>query len=436
MKLEEQSLQTEAAQALSRYEALRARSDEAPRELLSTALVELGVSVEELRVAGEANQEYSDLLAVAREALAAERASLSMLFEFAPDGYLVTDPAGRVSRANRMASELFGMPRAYLLGKPLAVFVKLSERAGFRALLRRLGEGTGSMFALEANMVARGGRIFEASIRVANGGGELRWTVRDVSDQRHAQRSLFEAHEGLALRTRELESEIDERRQVEDNLRRSEERYRMLSSHLHGSIENERTRIAREVHDELGAALTAIRFDLAHMQNTEPNGATGRAIARIDAAIRATRRICSDLRPSLLDHMGLWAAIEWFVEDMGSRAGIQSKVELEPSGELEEPARTSVFRIVQEAVTNTVRHAGASTLRVSARRETGHLQIEVADDGRGINKRELLRPDAFGITGMQERARACGGQIVIEPAARGTRVRLRVPIPTGDICES
>jgi PAS domain S-box-containing protein len=382
--------------------------------------------------------EGQSLEAQAAEALAAERTSFEMLYEYAPDGYLVTDSVGLVRRANRMAGELFGVSRGHLINKPIVVFVTPAERSAFRALLRRISAGEGGMFAFEANLEARGGRAFDASIRVATGADELRWTIRDVTEQHRAQRSLSDAHEKLGDRTRELESEIDKRRRTDASLRRSEERYRLLSAHLHEGIEEERTRIARDVHDELGSALTAIRFELSGLRSAaQVDEAVRRAIGRVDAAIRATRRICTDLRPSLLDHMGLWAAIEWLVEDIGGRSGIQCKVELEAGSELEEPARTSVFRIVQEAVTNTVRHAKASTLRVSARGEAGELEIEVADDGRGIRTSELARPDAFGITGMQERARACGGRIVIEPAAQGTRVLLRVPIATGGArCES
>ena len=433
--LETQNLEAQAAEARARYEVLRARSgEEVGGDLLASTLDELGVSLEELRVAGEANQEYCTALAAAREALAAERTSFQMLFEFAPDGYLVTDSAGLVLRANRMAGKLLGVPHEHVIHKPIVVFVALSERRAFRALLRRLGEGKGSMFAFEATFEARGGRAFDASIRVATGGHELRWSIRDVTEQHRAQRSLSDAHQRLGERTRQLEGEIDEHRLSDENLRLSEDRYRRLSTHLQEGIEEERTRIAREVHDELGAALTAIRFELSGLKTAgQVDAAVHSAIGRVDAAIRTTRRICSDLRPSLLDHMGLWAAIEWFVEDMASRCGIRCQVKLEPANELDEPARTSVYRIVQEAVTNTVRHAKASSLRVSARGRAGELEIEVADDGHGIRTAELVRPDAFGIAGMQERARACGGRILIEPAAQGTRVLLRVPLAAGGV---
>jgi PAS domain S-box-containing protein len=433
VKLESPNRKAQAIEARARYEDLRARSgEETDGEVLASTVQELSVTIEELRVANEASKEYSTALATAREALASERVSYQTLYEYAPDGYLVTDSVGLVLRANRMAAELFGVPRGHLISKPITVFVKLDERRDFRALLCRIGNGNSSMFTFESTLEARGGRTFTASIRVAGGGNELRWTIRDVTEQRRAERSLSEAHAKLGQRTRELEGEIDERRHADENLRRSEERYRMLSAHLHEGIEEERTRIAREVHDELGSALTAIRFELSDLRSVpQADEAVRRAIGRVDAAIRATRRICSDLRPSLLDHMGLWAAIEWFVEDMAGRSGIQCQVELEPGSDLAEPVRTSVFRIVQEAVTNTVRHANASSLRVSARGKAGELEILVADNGRGIGSSELARPDAFGIAGMQERARACGGRIVIGSAEQGTRVLLRVPLASG-----
>ena len=418
VKPEAGSLEAQAAEAYTRYEAADTRDAlAASHEMLAAS---------------------QEMLAASRDALAAERAAGQVLFEHAPDGYLVTNSVGLVLRANKMAGELFGVPRERLVNKPITVFVTLAERGAFRKLLLKISGRNGGMFAFDGHLEARGGRTFAASVRVSSGGDELRWTIRDVTDEHRAQRSLFDAHQRLEQRTHELESEITDREQADTSLRRSEERYRMLSAHLHEGIEEERARIAREVHDELGSALTAIRFELSDLRSAaQGDDAVRRAIGRVDAAIRATRRICSGLRPSLLDHMGLWAAIEWFIEDMAGRSGIQCKVDLAPGTELGEPARTSVFRIVQEAVTNTVRHAKASSLRVSARDKAGELEIQVADDGRGIRPAELTRPDAFGITGMQERARACGGRIVIEPAEKGTRILLRVPLAAeGTACAS
>ena len=382
-------------------------------------------------------------LDAARTALIAERSAFRMLFELAPDGYLVTDHVGAIERANRMAGTLLGVPRENLLRKPLTVFVPVSERIAFRALLARMASGTGgTMLTFEANLIARGGRSFGASIRVAGGGRDLRWSIRDVTAERRSQQDLRDAHRRLEGHAEALRVENEERSRTEERLRLSEERYRQLSSHLRASIESERARIAREVHDELGAALTAIRFELSSMRGgtCKDEGvqqSIAASIERTDAAIRATRRLCSDLRPSLLDHMGLWPAIEWLVEDLAGRAGIQAIARLDEGREVREPERaTAIFRIVQEAVTNVVRHAGASNLRVVANGSNTEMAIEVSDDGRGIADTEIIRPDAFGIIGMQERARACGGDVSIVRQSKGTRVTVRVPIAAEARCES
>jgi PAS domain S-box-containing protein len=432
---EVQNPEADVAHALARFEALRARiREDADNGLLDIMVHELSTSLEELRVASEANREQSDALAATREALFAERRAFQMLFEFAPDGYLVTDRLGKILRANRMAGELFGVPLGNLVGKPLTVFIGLDGRSQFRSVVRRLSSGNGGMRSFEGRLIARGGRSFDASIRVTGGGEELRWAIRDVTEQHRAHQALRDAHQGLEARTGELRQEIAERRLAEEHLAQSEGRYRDLSAHLQAGIEEERSRIAREVHDELGSALTAVRFELARAVESSDEPARDTlikaSIGRIDAAIRTTRRICSDLRPSLLDHMGLWAAIEWLVEDVGERAGLQCTVDLARGGEVNEAERsTAVFRIVQEAVTNVVRHAGAKRLSVTARTTGNEVFIDVSDDGRGIGETELARPDAFGIIGMQERARACGGRVAIERGAgRGTRVRMRVPL--------
>jgi two-component system sensor histidine kinase UhpB len=267
--------------------------------------------------------------------------------------------------------------------------------------------------------------------------------TRDVTEQRRDQRAFRDAHQRLAARADVLQHEVDKQRVTEERLRQSEERYRQLSAYLHAFIEEERARIAREVHDELGAALTAIRFELTALRGGAEDGAAVRqaaaeSIRRVDAAIRSTRRICSELRPSLLDHMGLWPAIEWLVEDVAVRAGIRATVDVNEGGEVPASARaTAIFRIVQEALTNVVRHSGALNLRVAAQANGGDVAIEVADDGCGIKETELARPDAFGIIGMQERARACGGVVTVERGTQGTRVRLRIPLTGGgEACAS
>jgi two-component system sensor kinase len=252
-----------------------------------------------------------------QEALAAEGLRWRALFDFAPDGYLVTDANGTIREANLMACTLLGVQRAHLRHKPLVVFVPMAGRRPLRMLLNQLAAGDGRPRAFQSVLLPRGGAPFGAEIRVA-GTIELRWMVRDVNEQRAAERALGR--------------EIEERRRAEERARASEERYRQLTGHLQRRIEEERARIAREVHDELGAALTAIRFELSlAARETAKEGGSPQAqieaIARVDEAIGAMRRICGDLRPSLLDHLGLWAAIEWLAEQFSERTGIRCTVD-------------------------------------------------------------------------------------------------------------
>jgi len=207
---------------------------------------------------------------------------------------------------------------------------------------------------------------------------------------------------------------------------------RDLSAHLQAEIESERMRIAQDIHDELGAALTAMRMELTLPRDAaSANDDEGHALAivrRIDAAIEAVRRICSDLRPSLLDNMGLCAAIEWLAEDVQKRTGIRVNVRLEELP-VEPPAdrRIALFRIVQEAVTNAIRHSGASALQITRRSMDSMTIVSIADNGRGIKPAEMSGPKSFGIIGMQERAKAFGGCVSITGGRRGTRVTIRVP---------
>lgn len=356
-------------------------------------------------------------LRLAREALVEERLRFRTLFDFAPDGYLVTDSHGTIRDANLMASALFGVGRSYLVRKPLTVFVRLADRPRLRTLLNQLAAGDGRPRTFEAVLQPRGASPFDAEIRVA-GTLELRWMVRDVTRQRAAERALAR--------------EVEERSRAEERARGSEERYRQLSGHLQRRIEDERTRIAREVHDELGAALTAIRFELSLGARDMAGPGASReahmaAILRVDETIRAMQRICGDLRPSLLDHLGLWAAIEWLAEDFSERTGIRCTVDLDRQAEVRDPDRaTALFRIVQEALTNALRHAQPKEISIVARESRGELRIEVTDDGRGIGEAEIARPNAFGLIGMQERALACGGEVTFERPGRGTRVVVRL----------
>jgi PAS domain S-box-containing protein len=218
-----------------------------------------------------------------------------------------------------------------------------------------------------------------------------------------------------------------ERRQLDDDLR-------ALSARIEEVREEERTHIAREIHDELGQALTALKLDVGWVTrrvngNEELRAKLGDMSAATDGIIQAIRRISAELRPGILDAIGLSAALEWQAEEFTRQTGTPCRMRAE-AGELqlERHLATAVFRIFQEALTNVTRHAGATHVDVRLWLERGNLRLEVADDGIGVPEISP-RASSLGLLGMRERARRCGGECAIRRRdPRGTLVTLTVPL--------
>jgi PAS domain S-box-containing protein len=229
--------------------------------------------------------------------------------------------------------------------------------------------------------------------------------------------------------------DISERKRVEEKLRRSYEQLHHFAVSLQSSREEERSRIAREIHDELGQALTGLKFDISWIGKKLPEGteelqSKTKAMGKlIDGTIQMVRKMSSELRPGVLDRLGLAAAIEWQVQEFQNRTGI--KCTRSPNFEglkLEQDRATAIFRIFQEALTNVARHANASTVDVSLSVESGNLILEVRDNGKGISESALLDPKSLGLLGMKERALAFGGRVnIVGRPGSGTRVILIVP---------
>ena len=227
-----------------------------------------------------------------------------------------------------------------------------------------------------------------------------------------------------------------ERRRAQEQLRESHEQLRALSVYLQHVREEERTRIAREVHDELGQALTSCKLDLSLLANKLPKNLaplkdkTKALSAHIDATIQTVRRIATELRPGILDHLGLIAALEWQANEFQTRTGIKCDVR----ADLHEPAltadlATAFFRIFQETLTNVIRHAGATHVMVHLKEAAGRIILEVKDNGRGISPDDATNPRSMGLLGMKERAALLGGsfKIGITPGGKGTLVTVSIP---------
>ena len=236
---------------------------------------------------------------------------------------------------------------------------------------------------------------------------------------------------------REAEERAKHRR-AEEQLRESHERLRALSVYLQSVREEERTRIAREVHDELGQALTSCKLDVSWIASKLPKDkdlkpllAKAKALSsHIDATIQMVRRISTELRPGILDHLGLAAALEWQANEFQNRTGIKCDVLADLRVPLlNQELNTAFFRIFQETLTNVIRHAGATHVAVTLKTNGEQILMEVIDNGRGITKEEISNTKSMGLLGMRERAALLGGEFKIGKIPRGKGTRVSVSIP-------
>lgn len=228
-----------------------------------------------------------------------------------------------------------------------------------------------------------------------------------------------------------------ERRRAEEQLRNSHQQLRALTKYLQSVREEERTRISREVHDELGQALTGLKMDLAWVAGHLPKH--DRVVhpklkamsSGIDTTINTVRRISTELRPGILDSLGLVAAIEWQSAEFQKRTGITCIATTEVSETLwDQDVTTAFFRIFQETLTNIIRHAKATRVEVNLAADGGCLVLTVKDDGRGITDAEMNNTRSIGLIGMRERAALVGGSIAFKGApGQGTTVTVRIPLP-------
>ena len=268
---------------------------------------------------------------------------------------------------------------------------------------------------------------FEHRIRRADGAERALYSRGEVLVGADGQPAVVSA----------IAQDLTERKAIEDELRSSREQLRQLSSHLQAAREEERARMSREIHDELGGSLTGLKMDVARMaknaDDLSPDELRARAAAMsslIDSTVQMVRRIASDLRPGILDDFGLAAAIEWQLQEFSKRAGLEfaydsntDELNLDPASSIE------LFRLFQETLTNVARHAQAT--RVAARLAAGadELVLEVSDNGRGISTGEIGNSKSLGLLGMRERVQQLRGELSITGApGQGTTVLIRVPL--------
>lgn len=332
--------------------------------------------------------------------------SIEQIINSIPDPVFVKDRQHRWIMLNDAFCTLLGHPREALIGKSDYDFFPKEEA---------------DVFWEKDELVFKSGQmnVNEESFTDANGTTYYIQTKKTPHTKIDGQDILI----GVIR-------DITERKRVEDSLHE-------LSGHLQSAREEERTHIAREIHDELGGLLAALKMDTSWLasrfseKELEQRTKASTMNRMIDEAIQTVRKITTDLRPSILDNLGLLAAIEWKVQEFCDHSGIKCELILPPEagGDLETDMATAVFRILQEALTNIILHSGASLAKVEVQADNGALIMKITDNGKGATAGQLGSPQSFGILGMHERARHFGGDLHISShASSGTEIVLRLPL--------
>ena len=342
-------------------------------------------------------------------------AKVEEVLQSAMDAIITVDEQQCVLRFNQAAEKVFGWPRERIIGEPLDKLIPPRFRPSHAAHI--------------ANFAATGvtsRRMGAQNVLVGVHADGHEFPI-EASISQHAEsgRKFFT----VILR------DVTERVKAEDALRRSKDELRELGAVATSIREQEKSRVARELHDELAQALTALKMDVNWVRErvgAEPEVADKLVSMQnmLDTTVKATRRISADLRPLMLDDLGLIPAAEWLVNNFTQRHGIECSFSVDPADlELQDPYATAIFRILQESLTNVARHARASHVDVTLDSADGEVTLRVRDNGCGFQLGDPRKPNSFGIVGLRERVYLLDGEITVETSpGSGTTVEVRIPL--------
>jgi PAS domain S-box-containing protein len=354
----------------------------------------------------------------AENALAQSEARLRGILDSAMDAIITVDDQQRIVMFNAAAEQVFQCTRDEAIGGSLSSFIPDRFRTDHAMHIERFSQTGATSRRMGATRVVMGlrrsGEEFpiEASISQTSEGGQRFFTVilRDVTA----------------------------RVKSDEALRRSKEEIQHLAIAASAAREQEKRRIARELHDELGQALTALKMDVGYLREHvgASNGPVAGKLAAmqelLDSTVAAARRISADLRPMMLDDLGLTAAADWLAQNFSNRTGVPCELVIDESQDLDlpDPYATAIFRVLQECLTNVAKHAAATQVEATLERNGSEIVLTVRDNGRGLAPGSLDRDGSFGLTGLRERAYLLGGSVRLDSTpGSGTLVEFRVNVP-------
>jgi len=371
------------------------------------------------------------------------------------------DPVGNVGSWNAGAQRLKGYDSTEIIGHHFSIFYPQEDQMKNKprdilARAARQGRTEDEGWRVRKDGSRFWANVVVTALRDANGSllGFAKLT-RDTTENRERAEAQTKAKELLELRVEqrtavltrlnnEMRTEIADRQHAEEELRKSRDQLRALAARLQSVREEERTYIAREIHDELGQACTAIKMDLALIgrkltkQQTALRTKVDSSIQLVDGTIATLRRIASELRPRTLDDLGLPSALEAHAQEFEGRTGIHCSVILPPEPlTLDTDRSTAIFRIFQESLTNVARHAHATRVEARLRRDNDRIIFQVFDNGTGFDPDVAKARKSLGLIGMQERALLLNGDFKTEGApGSGTTMTLTIPLPPSITAES
>jgi PAS domain S-box-containing protein len=385
----------------------------------------------------------------ARKEIEVGLARYTELYDFAPSGYFTLKHDSTLDRVNLTGAALLGWPRGQLAGQQLKLFVALNDKNTFHHFLEN-AFSKNTKQSCEVTLLRSDGTQFYSRIEaIADANHQTcRVALEDITQRKSAEDALSIAHEDLEIRvierTEELEHaveqlrlEIEERKRAQEALQTSRKKLRMLASHQEQVKESERMRIARDIHDDLGQNLLALKIDISMLHartgDTHPklSQRAAASLGHIDAMMKSVKAIINNLRPSVLD-LGLYAAVEWQANEFQKRTGIACSLVVEEKDiDLHVDSTTAVglFRIIQESLANVHRHAQATHVSISLYHAEDNFIVKVADNGVGIHPNCRRKSNSFGLIGMEERILMLGGRLNINSGHAGIGTMLQFSIP-------
>jgi PAS domain S-box-containing protein len=335
------------------------------------------------------------------------REKFRIYVENAPDAVFVTDRIGKFTYVNDATSQITGYTRDELLKRPVQAII--TEES-----LNKVKEEFYKLLETDS---------FKTDFEVYHKDGSKRWMAVDAIRLSETQFLVFS-------------KDITDLKNAVLELTKAKEELEQLDQYLMEARENERRTIAMEIHDELGQALTAIKIDLnwvlEHIADSAKSFQKISGIIELtNDTIKMVQRISAELRPGLLDDLGLVAAIEWYSDEFEQRTGIKCELMLEDLTEGDKRISLALFRILQEALTNVIRHANAKTVRITLRYAPRGITMIIEDDGVGISQEKITNVKSLGLSGMRERARQINGSVEFSKnTVAGTKIVTLIPTPT------